>query len=72
METARRGVKSQPETAEAEILLIEADAHLKMMEMKYQRAEDEFVTARKLASMIQADEENQQRYDRYRDPNVDM
>lgn len=62
-------VKNQPEVAEAEIGLIEADTQLKLMEMKYQRAEDEFITARKLAGMIQQEEENQQRYDKYRDPN---
>lgn len=63
-------VMNQPEVAKAEVELIEAEGELKTMELKYQRAEDEFVTARKLANMVQEDEENQQRYDRYRDPNA--
>ena len=53
----------------AEIDLITAKGNYEGLKLKYEQAENTFVAVRKLASMIQADEENQKLYDKYRDPN---
>lgn len=55
----------------AEIALIEAKGEYEGLKLKYEQADNTFVAVRKLASMVQADEENQRLYDKYRDPNVD-
>ena len=54
----------------AEIALIEAKGNYESLKLKYEQADNTFVAVRKLASMIQADEENQRLHDKYRDPNV--
>lgn len=56
---------------EAEISLIEARGNYESTKLKYEQADNTFVAVRKLASMIQADEENQKLYERYRNPNTD-
>lgn len=60
---------NREEVAEAELSLQEAKIEYEGLRLKYEQSENTFVAVRKLASMIQADEENQQLYDKYRDPN---
>ena len=47
----------------AEIALIDAKGEYESLKLKYEQADNTFVAVRKLASMVQADEENQRLYD---------
>lgn len=61
-------VELQPEVDEAEARIIKATAALAVANSKLDRADNEFITARKLASMIEKRYDAQERADKYANP----